>query len=103
MSKKDKKMSPRMVYQTLETLSLYSLDTSLDRAIEILQELKDKYSSKDIRLNLTNAQYSDEKEYIVQWVRPENEEEIKKREEDMAESKEWRRQQYENLKKEFGE
>jgi hypothetical protein len=92
----------RLVQEKLEILSLYDLDGPLDKAIERLQALQNLYKGKELKLNLRGEEYGDGKGHAVIYERPENEEEIKKREEEETRSRERRREQFESLKKEFG-
>jgi hypothetical protein len=95
-------MPDRLVSQELETLDLCDLEGSLDEAIKRLQGLRDRYSDKKIRLALQSRTYDEGQRYAVIWDRPENNKELKERLEQEKQSKDYRRQQYENLKKEFG-
>ena len=91
------------VNQELSRLSLYDFDGDLNNVILMLQRIREDYPDKKIKLDLTTSRYDDDKEYAVVWERPENEEEIAKRLEDEAKRKEYRRAEFERLKKEFGE
>jgi len=91
----------KLVTEKLESLGLYDLEGTIDSVIERLQRLKETYKGKDISLDLRSQEYDDGKEYAVVWARPENEKETAKRLEDETKSKEYRRQQYDRLKKEF--
>lgn len=94
-------MSEVQVSEHLETVSLYDLEGTVESAIERLQKLMQKYPGKTLTLDCQRESYGDEKEYRVIWRRAENEEEKKKRLEDEAETKAWRRRQFEAMKKEF--
>lgn len=89
------------VNQKLETVQLYELEGAIDVAIVRLQALCQKYNGKTIKLDLQTCPYDDTNEYHVVWEREETADEIAKRSREEASQKEYRRKQYESLKKEF--
>ena len=98
----------RMVTEELERICFYDMEGSLDKVVRFLQEIKEKYPDKKVHLHLVDRRYDDGQEwfqevYAVKYTRPENEQEIQKQQADEERSKEYRRQQFESLKKEFGQ
>lgn len=97
MIKMNKKL---IVSEYLETLGLYDLDGSVESAISKLQALMQYYPGKRLELQLTENE-DGYKKFNVVWKREENEKELEKRLKQQEESKAYRRQQYEAMKKEF--
>ena len=80
------------VSQKLMTIPLYKLEGQLDEVIAYLKTLQNRYADKITCLELRDCKYDDKQEYILSWDRPENK--------DLA-AKQYRRHEYERLKKEF--
>jgi hypothetical protein len=91
-----------MTEEYLDWFSFSDLEGRLETAIERLKRIQTAYPDKAIELVDDYERYGEERGYRVVWVRPENETEAAKRLKDEAESKEYRRKQFERLKEEFG-
>lgn len=89
------------VSQKLMTIPLYKLEGQLDEVIAYLKTLQNRYADKITCLELRDCKYDDKQEYILSWDRPENKEEITQRENKDLAAKQYRRHEYERLKKEF--
>ena len=94
-------MSQKIVQEKLDYISLYDLHGPFDKTIDYLIKLKEQHKGKKVTINVSNCSHDDGQEYVLVWERPENDTEIAKRLKYEADSKEWRKKQYENLKKEF--
>ena len=76
----------------------------LDSVIELLQRLKETHSAKysNLRLDYEYVSYSKKEKLVLKGDREETPEEVTKRINSEQKNKEYRRQQYEELRKEFG-
>ena len=91
-----------VVQEKVDERGLYAFEGPVDTVIEMLQELKAAHQGKKLSLDLREDEYGDGEVFAVICERPENEAEAKKRQEQEAQSKAYRRAEYERLKKEFG-
>ncbi len=90
------------VKEKLETISLDDFEGKLDDVIRFLLKTKKLYKDKtEVSLVLRSKEYCDGQEFVVVHTRPENEKEIAQRESEEKRRLEYRKAEYERLKKEF--
>ena len=87
------------ICERIDTLYLIDLDGTIEEAIRHLQSIKDKYKDKNISLYLEG--HDDNKVYSIVYYREENDIEKQTLEKTKEENYNFRRKQYEELKKEF--
>lgn len=78
---------------------------TLAKAIENLQNLRDKYEGlfSNLRIDSEPNKYEEGYHLVLVGERPKTDDEKRREKEREAQNKEWRKEQYEKLKKEFGE
>lgn len=81
----------------------YDLEGTLDEAISHLQKMKDMYKDRNVKLVYKEDPWSDYKSFYLYEQRLENDEEYQKRLEKEERHIEYKREQFERLKKELGE
>ena len=89
------------VSEKLMTIPLYKLEGQLDEVIAYLKTLQNRYATKVTYIELHDCKYDNGHEYVLLWDRPENKEETTQRENKEQAAKQYRRDEYERLKKEF--
>ena len=94
-----------LVFQNITTISFYDLEGSIQEAIEYLQRIKLPAGFESIQIKSQSKQYEDGEELVAFAMRNATQEEILLLDKDKntqdQQSKEWRRKQYESLRKEF--
>jgi hypothetical protein len=89
------------ISEIVSTINLYDLEGSLDEAIEYLENLREKFLGKDLRLEISSYG-SDGSEYLnCVYQRPENEKEIEARKLREKKQEEYELEQYNRLKKKY--
>lgn len=98
-------MEKKNVEVRIENIESYLEDVSLNEAIAFLQKKKDEYSVtyENIFTDyiLRADRYDSTSELVVKGIRLENDMEFERRTTQEENAKNYRRQQYEQLKKEF--
>jgi hypothetical protein len=101
-------MKKKTVRERIQSISFYDLEGSIENVIQYFQNLKgstetEKYYSHytSFALEIQPKEYGDGDELCLMGIREETDAEFKKWQKQESQQRDWRRKQYESLKKEF--